>query len=127
MMEVAAFASGGLAGFVPGLIGGGGPVLAVPLLVYAVGVENPHVAIGTGAVAVAVSAFASLMHHARAHNVKWLCAGVFASMGVLGALLGSSLGKSFDGQKLLFFFRAAHDPYCCFDGRKKENCGERQH
>jgi len=43
------------------LVGGGGSVLAVPLLVYAVGVSSPHVAIGTSAVAVAVSAFASVV------------------------------------------------------------------
>jgi uncharacterized membrane protein YfcA len=49
-------ASGSLVGFVLGLIGGGGSVLAVPLLVYVVGVESPHIAIGTSAIAVAFSA-----------------------------------------------------------------------
>ena len=58
--------SGGLVGFVLGLIGGGGSILAVPLLVYVVGVGSPHVAIGTSAVAVAVSALANLVGHARA-------------------------------------------------------------
>jgi uncharacterized membrane protein YfcA len=48
--------SGTLVGFVLGLIGGGGSILAVPLLVYVVGVQSPHVAIGTSAVAVALSA-----------------------------------------------------------------------
>ena len=43
-------------GFVLALIGGGGSILAVPLLVYVVGVASPHVAIGTSAMAVAVSA-----------------------------------------------------------------------
>ena len=45
--------SGSLVGFSLGLVGGGGSILAVPLLVYVVGVANPHVAIGTSAVAVA--------------------------------------------------------------------------
>jgi uncharacterized membrane protein YfcA len=40
-------ASGSLVGFSLGLVGGGGSILAVPLLVYLVGVSNPHVAIGT--------------------------------------------------------------------------------
>ena len=44
--------SGVLVGFILGLIGGGGSVLAVPLMVYLVGVPNPHVAIGTSAFAV---------------------------------------------------------------------------
>lgn len=48
--------SGGIVGFTLGLVGGGGSVLAVPLLVYLVGVPNPHVAIGSSAAAVAVNA-----------------------------------------------------------------------
>jgi len=84
--------SGGLVGFVLGLIGGGGSILAVPLLMYVVGVSSPHVAIGTSAVAVAASAFGNVIGHARAGNVKWPCALVFAASGVAGAALGSSLG-----------------------------------
>jgi hypothetical protein len=96
--------SGSLVGFVLGLIGGGGSILAVPLLVYVVGVSSPHVAIGTSAVAVALSAIASLVGHARQDHVKWRCAAVFTAAGVGGALLGSTLGKQFDGQKLLLLF-----------------------
>ena len=45
-----ALASGSLIGLVLGLIGGGGSILAVPLLVYAVGEPSAHVAIGTAVV-----------------------------------------------------------------------------
>jgi uncharacterized membrane protein YfcA len=96
--------SGSLVGFVLGLIGGGGSVLAVPLLVYLVGVPSPHVAIGTSAVAVALSALFNLFGHARAGNVRWPCALVFAGSGVIGASIGSTLGKRFDGQALLILF-----------------------
>ena len=48
--------SGGIVGLVLGLVGGGGSILAVPLLVYVVGVASPHVAIGTSAIAVSASA-----------------------------------------------------------------------
>ena len=41
--------SGGLVGFTLGLVGGGGSILAVPLIVYLVGVKQPHLAIGTSA------------------------------------------------------------------------------
>lgn len=99
-----AIASGGLVGFTLGLVGGGGSILAVPLLVYVVGVESPHVAIGTSAVAVAVSAAANLAGHARANTVKWRCALVFAAAGVVGALFGAQLGKMIDGGKLLALF-----------------------
>ena len=97
-------ASGSLVGFSLGLVGGGGSILAVPLLVYVVGLDNPHVAIGTSAIAVALNAAANLATHARAGNVKWRCAAVFAAAGVAGALLGSTLGKMMDGHRLLALF-----------------------
>lgn len=106
LQDLLATASGVLVGFVLGLVGGGGSVLAVPLLVYVVGVPSPHVAIGTSAVAVAVSALANLIGHARSGHVKWPCALVFATAGVVGAAIGSTLGKQFDGQKLLTLFGA---------------------
>ena len=97
-------ASGTLVGFTLGLVGGGGSILAVPLMVYLVGVPSPHIAIGTSAVAVAANAAANLVPHARAGNVKWRCAGMYAAAGVAGAWFGSGLGKAFDGDKLLFLF-----------------------
>ena len=96
--------SGVLVGFVLGLFGGGGSILAVPLMVYLVGVPNPHVAIGTSAFAVAVNAATGLANHARAGTVKWRCALMYAAAGVAGAFAGSSAGKAFDGEKLLFLF-----------------------
>ncbi len=102
--DVPALFSGVIVGFVLGLIGGGGSVFATPLLVYYVGLRDPHVAIGTGATAVAMNALVNLFGHARAGNVRWPCALYFAGAGVLGATLGSSLGKVFDGQKLLLLF-----------------------
>ena len=44
---VLGLASGMLVGFSLGLVGGGGSILAVPLMVYVVGVPEPHMAIGT--------------------------------------------------------------------------------
>lgn len=99
-----ALASGGLVGFSLGLVGGGGSILATPLLLYVVGVTQPHIAIGTSALAVSVNAFANLIGHARSGNVRWRCAIVFAGIGVFGALAGSTLGKMVDGQRLLFLF-----------------------
>ncbi len=101
---VLAVFSGGLVAFSLGLVGGGGSILAVPLLIYLVGVTNPHMAIGTSALSVAASAAAALVSHARAGNVKWRCALMFATAGVIGAFGGSTLGKAVDGQKLLALF-----------------------
>jgi uncharacterized protein len=95
---------GAVVGLILGVIGGGGSVLAVPMLVYIVGVKSPHVAIGTSVVAVAMSAFANLIDHARRGHVVWPVAILFAVSGVSGALLGSTLGKQTEGQKLLILF-----------------------
>jgi uncharacterized membrane protein YfcA len=99
-----AIGSGVLVGLVLGLAGGGGSILAVPLLVYAVGVSSPHVAIGTAAIVVALNAAVSLGAHARLGTVKWRCALVFAAAGVVGSLIGAALGKAVDGQRLLSLF-----------------------
>ena len=96
--------SGAVVGLVLGLVGGGGSILAVPLLVYVVGVSPPHVAIGTSALAVSASAFGNLLPHAGTGNVKWRCAFVFTGAGVVGALLGAELAKALEGDKLLLLF-----------------------
>jgi uncharacterized membrane protein YfcA len=95
-----AIGSGGLVGFTLGLIGGGGSILAMPLLLYVVGISQPHIAIGTGALAVPINAYVNLIGHAR----KGHGAFVFAATRTVGALAGSTLGKAFDGHKLLFLF-----------------------
>jgi hypothetical protein len=96
--------SGAFSGFILGLIGGGGSVLATPLLLYVVGVGEPHVALGTGALAVSVNAYANFISHALRKNVVWRCALIFATVGTIGALAGSTLGKMMNGQALLFLF-----------------------
>lgn len=104
--DLLAVASGSIVGFVLGLVGGGGSILAVPLLVYVVGVPSPHIAIGTSAIAVAVSAVTNLAGHARAQTVKWPCAITFAIAGMAGAAGGAQLGKLVNGGRLLTLFGA---------------------
>lgn len=104
LQDILSVFSGSLVGFILGLIGGGGSILAVPLLVYVVRVGSPHLAIGTGALAVAASALFNLLTHARAGNVKWQCALVFAAAGVAGAFIGAEIGKRVNGEILLGLF-----------------------
>jgi uncharacterized protein len=104
MQGVLGLASGALVGFSLGLVGGGGSILAVPLMVYLVGVPDPHVAIGTSAIAVAANAAVNLSNHARGGTVRWSCALTFAAAGIIGAFIGSVFGKMLDGQKLLALF-----------------------
>jgi len=106
LLTLAALA-GVVVGFVLSLVGGGGSILAVPLLLYVVGVGTPHMAIGTAAVGVAANAATGLAAHARAGTVKWRCALVFSVAGIVGAYVGSSIGKAIDGQALIGAFGAA--------------------
>ena len=104
MQGVLGLASGALVGFSLGLVGGGGSILAVPLMVYVVDVPDPHMAIGTSAIAVAANAAVNLSNHSRGGTVRWSCALTFAAAGIVGALVGSIFGKMLDGQKLLALF-----------------------
>jgi uncharacterized membrane protein YfcA len=104
LQTILALVSGAAVGFSLGIIGGGGSILAVPLLLYVVGIEDAHIAIGTSAFAVAVNAFVNLFSHWRAGTVHWPCAILFGSAGALGAAIGSTLGKLVPGENLLFLF-----------------------
>lgn len=101
---ISALLSGAAVGFSLGLIGGGGSILAMPLLLYVVGIKDAHTAIGTSAFAVAVNAFINLLGHWRAGTVHWPCALLFGAGGTFGAAMGSTLGKLVDDEKLLFLF-----------------------
>lgn len=104
LADILALLSGAAVGLILALIGGGGSILATPALLYVVGVSNPHLAIGTSALAVSINAFANLVPHARRGNVKWRCAAVFAAAGVAGAFVGASIGKATDSKILLPLF-----------------------
>lgn len=99
--------SGGVVALFLTVFGGGGSVLAVPLLLYVVGVADPHVAIGVSAAGVALNALTALAGQARAGRVRWPCAILFAGFGVAGAWAGSSLAKIIDGHALLLAFSVA--------------------
>ena len=99
-----AVASGALVGFSLGLIGGGGSILAVPLLLYLVGYRDAHVAIGTTALAVSATAYINLVPHWRRGNVLWRPALAFALPGMAGAAFGAQLGRMLPSRQLLFLF-----------------------
>ncbi len=96
--------SGGIVGFVLGLLGGGGSILAVPLLLYVVGVHDPHVVIGSTALAVSVNAYVNLVSHARVKHVLWKPVIGFSIPGIVGAYIGSTLGKLAPDKELLILF-----------------------
>ncbi len=96
--------SGGIVGFTLGLLGGGGSILAVPLLLYLVGLRDAHVVIGSTALAVSLNAYANLIVHARAKHVLWKPAIGFSIPGIVGAYLGSVMGKLMPDKQLLILF-----------------------
>ena len=102
--DILAALSGAAVGFVLALIGGGGSILATPALLYVVGVSNPHMAIGTSALAVSINAFANLINHARRGHVRWRYAMIFAVAGVIGAAAGAAVGKITNPDLLLPLF-----------------------
>ena len=96
--------SGLIVGFSLGLIGGGGSILAIPLLIYFVGFDHPHVVIGTTALAVGINAFLNLIPHARKKHVNFKEGILFSIPGIIGVLIGAELGLITPGSKLLFIF-----------------------
>lgn len=96
--------SGTIVGFSLGLVGGGGSVLAVPLLLYVIGVKDTHAAIGISALSVGVIAAINLISHKRKGHVDLKKGTMFAIPGVLGTLLGSQLGLMTPSSSLLVFF-----------------------
>src|SRR3546814_20220921 len=83
--------AGSIVGLVLGVVGGGRSLLALPLLVYVVGVQSAHVAIGTSAFGVALRALSHLLLHYRPGTVKLCCAQVFTTTGSLWAAFGAWL------------------------------------
>lgn len=79
-----------LIGLSLGLLGGGGSVLALPVLVYILGID-PKVAIAMTLVIVGSVSFLGAIPHARKGNVDWLRAAVFGSSTMVGAFLGARL------------------------------------
>lgn len=98
--------SGLATGTVLGLTGGGGSVLAVPLLIYVVGIKDPHLAIGTSAFAVAMTAIASMVNHWKRGNVRIKEGLKFAIPGTVGTLVGAQLGLLTPANSLILIFAA---------------------
>jgi uncharacterized protein len=102
--DIATVISGAIVGVILGLVGGGGSIIALPLLLYVVGMPSVHAAVGTSAVAVSLGALGNLVVAARSKLVKWPCAIVFAASGILGTFAGSHLALQIPGGKILSLF-----------------------
>ena len=86
-----------------GLLGGGGSILAVPLLAYVAGME-PREAVAGSLFVVAVTSAVSLISHARRGNVRWRIGALFGAASMFGAFAGGLIGGRIPGTVLMIAF-----------------------
>jgi uncharacterized membrane protein YfcA len=94
---------GFLIGVSLGALGGGGSILAVPVLVYAAG-ESATAATTTSLLVVGVTALGGMVAHLRAGRVRVVPGILFGIAGVGGSLLGTQLNHSVNENVLLLAF-----------------------
>lgn len=102
-MALAAVVFGLAIGLTLGTLGGGGSVLAVPVLVYVLG-QGVHEATTSSLVIVTAGALAGGAGHALHGNVCWRHAAGFAVGALPGVVAGTALGDAVGGQALLGAF-----------------------
>ena len=90
-------------GLVVGTVGGGGAVLAVPALVYAVGLDV-HAATTASLAIVAAGAATGAVGQARRGAVCWTSAAGFAAAASLGSVGGALGNRALGGPALLLLF-----------------------
>jgi uncharacterized membrane protein YfcA len=93
--SLAALLCGGAVGLALGLTGGGGSILAVPLLIYVLKL-TPEQAMPVSLVAVSVSAIVGGVQSIRRRLAVWQPTIIFALGGALGAPLGVAAAKQLD-------------------------------
>jgi uncharacterized membrane protein YfcA len=86
-----------------GLLGGGGSILAVPLLVYVTGLPAKE-AIATSLLVVGATSAVGLLPHARAGRVRWRTGLTFGLAGMAGAYAGGRVAAYVPGAVLLTGF-----------------------
>lgn len=94
---------GAAVGLALGLTGGGGSIIAVPLLVYGLSMP-PRQAVGVSLAAVGATALVGAVQRLWRHEVEVRTGLVFAAAGMLGAPLGSLMGRQMPETVLLTSF-----------------------
>jgi uncharacterized membrane protein YfcA len=88
-----------------GLLGGGGSILALPVLVYVAGLEV-HAAVGASLAIVGATALVGGLVHARHGRADLRAAALFGAAGMMGAPLGAQATPLVPGRVLLLLFAA---------------------
>lgn len=92
-----------LVGFVLGLLGGGGSVLTVPILIYALHVPVKP-AIATSLCVVGLVAFIGFLSHVRQRTVETKVALIFGPFAVVAAYAGARIARYIPGEIQLIGF-----------------------
>lgn len=85
-------AFGALVGVLLGLLGGGGSILAVPILIYALGLDVEQ-AIPVSLIVVAIASAVGAQPKIRTGQVQWRLAAIFAAAGIPATFVGSAIGR----------------------------------
>ena len=94
-----------LIGLSLGFLGGGGSILAVPVLAYGAGLPAKE-AIATSLIVVGATSAFALIPHARRGHVEWRTGAIFAGTAMFGAYMGGRAALWFSGSALLLIFAA---------------------
>ena len=97
------FILAGLVGLSLGLLGGGGSILAVPILVYVSNID-PNVAVAMSLGIVGIATLFGTIGHYRAGNIKFKTALLFGGPAIPATFLGSFLAQFVSGPIQLSIF-----------------------
>lgn len=102
-MSALASPLGGLVGLVMGALGGGGSLIAIPILVYIVG-QDARAAQATALVIVSAAAASGIVSYVRDDDVRWRAGLAFGLAAGVSAFAGSVLNERMDQDVLLLAF-----------------------
>lgn len=114
-----------LIGLSLGLMGGGGSILTVPILVYAMDMD-PKLSIALSLAIVGATSLIGVYGHAKNKNIDLRTAMVFGPFAMGGTFLGAKLSQFMSGQAQLILFAFIMLLASVFMLRKKKGEGENE-
>jgi uncharacterized membrane protein YfcA len=96
-------ALGAVIGVLLGLLGGGGSILAVPALLYVLGLGIEQ-AIPMALIVIAIASAVGALPKVRVRQVQWRLAGIFAAAGIPGTFIGAAIGKHLPQSAIMIGF-----------------------
>lgn len=105
MTLVISLIAGAVIGTLLGLLGGGGSILAVPVLVYVIQLDVEQ-AIPISLIVVAAASAVAAVPKLRAGHVQWRLAAIFVAAGIPATFVGTAIGRHLPQPILLIGFAA---------------------